>query len=143
MKHFFFIVLGLLFADTLKAQVGLGTITPDTNAVIDIASTSKGILIPRMSTASRNLIVAPATGLMIFNTTTVAFNYWNGTSWISMAAGNIKELADSDNDTKVEVENMVDEDKIRLSIAGTERIRLESKGLQTFFPGTHQLSSHL
>ena len=42
----------------------------DTSAMLDVESTVKGVLIPRMSTSQRNAIVTPAAGLHIFNTTT-------------------------------------------------------------------------
>src|SRR5688572_26851766 len=71
--------------------------TPDSKAMLDVSSTSKGILIPRMSTSERDAIISPTTSLILFNTTTNAFNYWNGSSWMAMAAGNIKELSDADN----------------------------------------------
>ena len=65
-----------------------------------------------MSTVDRDLISAPDLSLMIFNTTTNAYNYWNGTAWIAMAAGNLKELSDADNDTKVQVERTPDIDRV-------------------------------
>jgi hypothetical protein len=54
---------------------------PDPSAMLDVNSTDKGILIPRMSTTERNDIVSPASGLMVFNTTLNRFNFYNGTSW--------------------------------------------------------------
>ncbi len=53
-----------------NAQVGIGTTTPDASSVLDITSTTGGVLFPRMNTAQRDLITNPATGLLIFNTTT-------------------------------------------------------------------------
>jgi uncharacterized protein (TIGR02145 family) len=50
------------------AQVGIGTTTPNSNAALDVVSTSQGMLYPRMTTAQRNAIASPATGLTIFNT---------------------------------------------------------------------------
>ena len=68
-----------------QAQTGgvrIGTAgTPDASAVLDLNSTSKGLLPPRLSTAQRDAIAAPAPGLTIFNTTTKKVNTWNGTSW--------------------------------------------------------------
>lgn len=55
---------------TINAQTVIGGNTPDPSAMLDVQSTSKGILIPRMTTAERNAIATPATGLMIFNTET-------------------------------------------------------------------------
>jgi trimeric autotransporter adhesin len=51
-------------------SVGVGTSTPHTSAQIDISSTNKGLLIPRMSTANINAIVQPAKGLMVLDTVT-------------------------------------------------------------------------
>ncbi|MCT4600220.1 MAG: phage tail protein, partial [Marinifilaceae bacterium] len=53
----------------------------DASSALTVSSNSKGVLISRMTTAQRNVIVTPATGLMIYNTTTNSFNYYNGTSW--------------------------------------------------------------
>lgn len=65
-------------------SVGVGTITPHASAVLDLTSTSQGFLYPRMTTAQRNAIAAPATSLIIFNTTTSRFEYYNGASWTAM-----------------------------------------------------------
>lgn len=60
-----FLVTGVGFA-----QTGIGTLTPDSSAVLDVASTTKGLLLPRHTTDTRDAIVSPANGLIIFNTTT-------------------------------------------------------------------------
>jgi len=54
---------------------------PDQSAILDIESSSKGMLPPRMSTAQRDQINNPAEGLLIFNTDTKCLNMWMGTSW--------------------------------------------------------------
>lgn len=69
------------FTVHISAQVGIGTINPHTTAALDIASNSKGLLIPRLTTSERDLIAAPATGLIIYNTTTKDIEFFNGTSW--------------------------------------------------------------
>ena len=99
----------------------------DASAILDLTSTSRGLLIPRMSTSERDMIMLPATGLLIYNMTTNKFNVYQGTSWIDIATGNLKELLDADGDTKVQVEQSADEDKVRFTIAGSERLRLENK----------------
>lgn len=56
--------------------------TADASAALDIKSTSKGMLVPRMAQAQRNAITTPATGLLIFQTdNTPGFYYYNGSSW--------------------------------------------------------------
>lgn len=53
----------------------------DQSALLDLSSTTKGIVIPRMTTAQRNAIVSPVNGLMIFNTDCNNFSYYNGADW--------------------------------------------------------------
>jgi hypothetical protein len=66
---------------TPTGQIGIGTTSPDASAILDIVSNTTGILIPRLTTAQRNAIGSPATGLLIFNTSTKSFDYFDGTSW--------------------------------------------------------------
>ncbi len=53
------------------------------SALLDVKSTAKGILIPRMTKIQRNSIASPATGLMIFQTgpDSIGFHYYTGSSW--------------------------------------------------------------
>ncbi|MEN0050459.1 MAG: hypothetical protein AAF806_25565, partial [Bacteroidota bacterium] len=54
---------------------------PDSSAMLDISSSDKGLLIPRMTTAERDAIENPSEGLMIFNTEDDCFNYYTGNAW--------------------------------------------------------------
>ncbi|MFV8323899.1 ice-binding family protein [Flavobacterium sp. LS2R12] len=67
----------LMMSQIVCAQVGIGTITPDASSILDLTSNSQGILIPRMTTSERDLIANPANGLLIYNTTTSHFNYFD------------------------------------------------------------------
>lgn len=60
-------------------KIGINTTTPQ--AALDVTSTTSGILIPRMTTTQRNAVSTPATSLLIWNTTTAQFEYYNGTIW--------------------------------------------------------------
>ena len=74
----------LLFNDSQK--VGINTSTPNASAILDIQSANKGVLLPTMTLAQRNLIVNPALGLLIFQTdATLGFYYFNGTTWVSIS----------------------------------------------------------
>ncbi|MEI6767198.1 MAG: hypothetical protein WCM76_16330 [Bacteroidota bacterium] len=60
---------------------------PDTSAILDISSSTapfQGMLIPRMTTAQRNQIYAPANGLVIYNLDCNEIQYFNGSSWMSL-----------------------------------------------------------
>ncbi len=72
-----FLILLMLPFQT-HAQVGIGNNSPDTSSMLDVSSTTKGLLIPRMTTAQRDAITSPATGLLIFNTSTSQLNYYDG-----------------------------------------------------------------
>ena len=74
---FFFITI------TIRAQVGIGTETPESSSVLDITSTSKGLLVPRMTQIQKNAISNPATGLLLYQTDgTVGFYSYNGSNWL-------------------------------------------------------------
>jgi hypothetical protein len=60
--------------------------TADGSAMLDIVSTNRGLLAPRMTAAQRNAISAPAPGLLIYNTDTNAFNYYSG-GWTALGTG--------------------------------------------------------
>ena len=63
------------------AGVGIGTTTPNASAKFEITSTTQGFLPPRMTTLQRDAIASPATGLVIFNTTTNCLNFFIGSDW--------------------------------------------------------------
>jgi hypothetical protein len=63
------------------SNIGVGTVTPDASAKLDVNSTVQGFLPPRMTTAQRNAIVSPANGLQIYNITTGCLNFYSGSAW--------------------------------------------------------------
>ena len=73
---------------TSSAQsVGVGTASPNASAILDVTSTTKGVLYPRMTTTQRNAITSPATDLTIFNTTTNCLEFYVGSAWQPIACG--------------------------------------------------------
>ncbi|MEK7411944.1 MAG: hypothetical protein AAB263_01355, partial [Planctomycetota bacterium] len=103
-------------------RVGIGTSAPNASAVLDLTASDKGMLVPRMTSAQRTAIASPATGLLVFDTDTGGFWFYNGTSWINLTS--LKTLADADGDTKIQVEESPDEDVIRFDLNGTENMVL-------------------
>jgi len=67
-------------------NVGIGTTTPDASSALEVQSTNKGVLVPRVTTAQRIAIPAPANGLLVYDTTVDCFFYYitATTSWQSM-----------------------------------------------------------
>jgi hypothetical protein len=85
-----FLLLSLFTHQAMAQQsVGIGTATPNTSAVLDLTSTTKGLLIPRMTGAQRNAIASPASGLLVYQTNTViipptsspGFYVYDGSAW--------------------------------------------------------------
>jgi uncharacterized protein (TIGR02145 family) len=86
MKKTLILVTLLLVSIKIIAQVGIGTTTPDPNAVLDIVSTDKGFLPPRVANVAA--IATPVAGLMIYDESNQCMRYYNGTIW-SDCMGNI------------------------------------------------------
>lgn len=71
-----------------------GASSINASAALQIDSTTKGTLVPRMTTTEQNAIASPATGLLIFNTTTNAFHYYNGATWQAVGtSGGLSSVA--------------------------------------------------
>ena len=91
------ILLSCLLPNLLLAQqnVGIGTTTPNSSAMLDIVSTTKGVLIPRAETSA---ISSPVAGLIVYQPSDNSVYYHNGTVWQKLSGGSI---VDADGDTRV------------------------------------------
>jgi hypothetical protein len=104
------IILLLSFTfNLLNAQTGIGTTTPNASAKLEVYSTDKGFLPPRVTLTATNAaspITNPANGLMVFNTVTAGsspfqvvpgYYYWDavGLKWVSLSTtvGNVQNQA--------------------------------------------------
>lgn len=84
--------LAIFVSAVAFSQVGIGTTSPNDNAMLDIRSTTKGFLMPRMDTTQRNtlatnLLTTPDSlekGMQVFDSTTNSIWYWDGTAWIEL-----------------------------------------------------------
>ncbi len=105
---------------TATINVGIGTTTPNASAALDITSTTRGMLAPRMTKAQRNAIASPATGLLVFQNApdSTGFYYYTGSNWLWMAtATNINGWATTGNagtDTAVNFIGTTDDMPLRL-----------------------------
>lgn len=66
------------------AQVGIGTTSPNSSSILDVTSTDKGLLTPRMTSTERIAIATPADGLLVYDTTESAFYYYKVSVWTRM-----------------------------------------------------------
>lgn len=92
------ILLAILLNTNMFSQVGINTSNPEPSSILDINSTDKGILIPRVEITdlydSSSPILNPAHGLMVFNTHNLpgqeeGFYYWNGSRWAKVGSQNL------------------------------------------------------
>jgi hypothetical protein len=104
MKKFLLLLSCYLISDNIKAQgggVGIGTNNPHSSAVLDLQSTEKGVLVPRMTSVQRNAISNAATGLLVFDNTTGTFWFKAQNGWselIDTSASNLwKKTGVADN----------------------------------------------
>jgi len=88
----------LLYSGAVFSQAAINTdgTTPDNSAMLDVKSTTKGFLPPRVALTAVNVaspVTSPATGLLVYNTATAGTApnnvvpgnyYWNGTRWIAV-----------------------------------------------------------
>ncbi|CAA7197397.1 complement C1q domain-containing protein [Chryseobacterium potabilaquae] len=86
------LLLCILFGGLAYSQVGINTTNPNPSTALDIVSSSKGVLIPRLTTAQKNAIVTPADGLQIFNTDIGCIQFYSSlnNSWLNLCGSSEK-----------------------------------------------------
>lgn len=91
MRKIILLIGFLSLFDFMSAQVGINTTTPHASAALDVTSPSnnKGVLLPRMTTAQKNAIINPASGLIVYDTSKKCLSQNVGTEatpiWICLA----------------------------------------------------------
>ncbi|PAM92769.1 hypothetical protein B4N84_21805 [Flavobacterium sp. IR1] len=93
MKNFT-LVVAVLITCSVQSQIGMGTPNPDPSAVLELSSTQKGFLPPRLTTLQRNAIVQPAEGLTIYNTDKDCLEWYNKSGWYNLCGDNPPAVAD-------------------------------------------------
>ncbi|MEM6317287.1 MAG: tail fiber domain-containing protein [Bacteroidota bacterium] len=85
----YLLVFTFLTTEYATAQVGINATDaePDASAMLDVSSTDKGVLIPRMDSTSRNNIASPAIGLIVYDSTTTSFWYYDNDQWNEIRNG--------------------------------------------------------
>ena len=82
MKKFKFILASFIFIHLGYSQVGIGTSSPSSSAILELSSTSTGFLPPRMSESEKNAISSPVAGLMIYQVNnSPGLYYYTGSAW--------------------------------------------------------------
>jgi hypothetical protein len=125
-------------SNTANAQVAINAdgSAPDASAILDVKSSTQGVLIPRLTAAQRTTLSSTAVaGMLVYqddvNDDADGFYFFTGTEWQCLNASDKNtpdKLADSDSDTNVEVEQNTDEDHIHFTTADTVRMTIDQLG---------------
>jgi hypothetical protein len=125
------LLCSLILATNAIAQVntGIGTATPDASAQLDVKSTSKGFLAPRMTEAERTAIASPAAGLLVYQTDgNTGYYYRNATQWTLLSSVVVKgEQPIGPSVYNIRVATIAH----NKNITGTQNIQLAVKGEAT------------
>lgn len=97
MKTIGSLLLIFLLSNLVFSQVGIGTDTPENSAALDLESTTRGFLPPRMNTAQRDaiLVTTDSKGLIIFNTDSSKLNIFDGVTWHVIVNSPVEQICSS------------------------------------------------
>ena len=123
-----FVALSGAFAQSVS--INTTGVAPDASAILDLSSTTKGMLLPRMTTVQRNSISSPAIGLLVYDITLQKFYLYSSTGWTALLSGSNSVITDLDNNTKVDVEETVNNNEIRFKINGATKWVMKNNSLE-------------
>ncbi|MEO6304833.1 MAG: hypothetical protein ABIP51_16855 [Bacteroidia bacterium] len=120
--------LASTFALAQNVAINATGAAPVASAMLDISSTTTGLLMPRMTTAQRTAIGTPATGLEVYDTTTGTFWYFNGVVWVEITNSLTGWLTTGNTLTAAGIFGSISTHDVRHFSNNTERMRLISSG---------------
>ena len=94
---FITIVFSALLFNTINSQgvaINSNGAAPDSSAILDLSSSNKGFLPPRMDSIQRNAIYQPSNGLVIFNISTGYLNYYSNGQWVELHSNGSTQVND-------------------------------------------------
>lgn len=130
-----FLLFVFITSGSLIGQVGINTTTPQAGSILDVESTDKGLLVPRVNIADLTTI-APITGgatesLLVYNTNTTTgkgFHYWNGSVWIPIESNDWKAYGNTGTTPATNFIGTVDNVGVSFRTNNSERLRITNDG---------------
>jgi hypothetical protein len=128
----------LLYTNSYAQSLAVNTdgSTANASSLMEVKSTTKGVLIPRMSKTQKNAIASPAIGLLIFQNApdSIGFHYYNGSGWTWLAnnTGDQWLITGNSNITAANYIGTSTPVDLRFGVGGFESARATSTGLWGF-----------
>ena len=93
-EQVFFLLMAIFFTGKINAQVGIDdtNTAPNASAMLDVSSTTKDLLPPRMTSSQRTVIVSPADGLLVFDSDTQSYWFYQSSVWTELPKNNYWQL---------------------------------------------------
>ena len=141
----FIYFLFISFWGVSQTKLGNQLNPANANAVLDVESTNKGVLLPRLTTDQRDAIASPTEGLTIYNSTDHQYQVYNGSAWVAMAGGGggggltdtqVKSIVgDTSSTLKTLINGKADTTTVNGKLSVTAVNNGESSGLKASSPG--------
>jgi len=117
-----------LFSVPAFSQMGIGITAPDASAMLDVVSNAKGLLAPRMTTAQRTAISAPADGLLVYDTDTHSFWFYKSSAWSEFLGNSTGWSLTGNALTGTEFLGSTNSQPVKFYSNNTERMRIAEDG---------------
>lgn len=120
-------MLSLLFSFSLYSQVGVNIAVPDPSAELDVVSTDKGFLIPRMTQVQRAAIVTPTNGLLVYQTDApIGIYYYDVNTWVQLTTW--KLIGNSGTNNANNALGTTNSNPVIIKTEGSEKMRIDADG---------------
>jgi trimeric autotransporter adhesin len=129
-KLLLLLLITLGFIANAQNNIGINNPSPDASSVLDLTSTTQGFLAPRMLSAQRLLIPAPATGLLVYDLSLNRFMFYNGGAWNGLLTGTTgwETTGNTGTNPATNFLGTIDKNDLVFRTFSTEKMRVDTNG---------------